>query len=554
MPPRCIPEQPFFRSGGEERVWKALRKRLRPVDVLLANVPFVSNDGNWEVDLVVLMPDAGFATIEVKGGYVRRADGQWRQRTSEGDKAIDLDEQAKSGRYLVERYLRDHWKFGKPRMAHFAALPDTDLGPEDPSPGLPRDRVIAKGDLADAAGRVYDVLMGPLANEPKRPPGEAAVGAAAQILGGVADPGRDRAAGEQLLAAHADELTRTQYALLDFVRAVPRYEVVGGPGSGKTYLALEQARRWAEGGARVAFVCYSHGLATWANRWLADQPEPAGRRVQAMTYHSLGHRWGEPVPDDAGQSYWEETLPARMLALAQGLPAAERFDALVVDEAQDFADPWWPPLLAALADPDTGRIAVFGDDGQRVFNRTGRPSVDLVPLALNRNLRNTRQIATLIAPFADERAESLGGVGPDVRFVACPQDEAVHTADDAVDALLGEGWEPQQIALLTTHHRHPMQAEQVERLGTDGYWASFWDDEQAFYGTVLGFKGLERPVVALAVDGFRDEALAREILYVGMSRARHLLVVCGDLDQIRAVAGKEVAKHLTRAAVTDLPG
>ena len=273
-----------------------------------------------------------------------------------------------------------------------------------------------------------------------------------------------------------------------------------------------------------------------------------------MTYHSLGSRWGEPVPDDAGPSYWEDVLPARMLKLAHGLPAEERFDALVVDEAQDFADPWWPPLLAALADPAAGRIAFFGDHGQRVFDRTGRPSVDLVPLALNRNLRNTRQIATLIAPFADERAESLGGVGPKVRFVPCPQDEAVHTADDAVDALLADGWEPQQIALLTTHHRHEMQIEQVERLGTDGYWASFWDDEQAFYGTVLGFKGLERPVVALAVDGFRDEALAREILYVGMSRARHLLVVCGDLDRIRAVAGKQVAKHLARGTVTDLSG
>ena len=28
-----------------------------------------------------------------------------------------------------------------------------------------------------------------------------------------------------------------------------------------------------------------------------------------------------------------------------------------------------------------------------------------------------------------------------------------------------------------------------------------------------------------------------------MSRARHLLVVCGDLDRIRAVAGKQVAKQ-----------
>ena len=159
--------------------------------------------------------------------------------------------------------------------------------------------------------------------------------------------------------------TRTQYALLDFVRAVPRYEVVGGPGSGKTYLALEQARRWAEGGARVAFVCYSHGLAAWANRWLTDQPEPASPRIQAMTYHSLGSRWGEPVPDDAGPSYWEDVLPARMLDLAQGLPADERFDALVVDEAQDFADSWWPPLLAGLSDPAALRIAVFGDTASR---------------------------------------------------------------------------------------------------------------------------------------------------------------------------------------------
>jgi hypothetical protein len=549
--PRCIPEQPFFRSGAERRVWEALRKKLRPADVLLANVPFVSKDGSWEVDLIVLIPEVGFAAIEVKGGYVRRADGEWRQQTPEGDKVIDLDEQAKSGRYLVERYLKEHWRFGKPRMAHFAALPDTGLGPEDPSPGLPRNRVLAKGDLADAAGRLHDVLRGTLANEPNRAPGQDAVDAAAAVLGGVADPGRDRLEGERLLAAYADELTRTQYALLDFVRTVPRYEVVGGPGSGKTYLALEQARRWAEGGARVAYVCYSHGLAAWANRWLAEQPEAASRRIEAMTYHSLGHRWGEPVPDGAGQSYWEDVLPARMLELARGLPSAERFDALVVDEAQDFSDPWWPSLLAALADPGNAPIAVFGDDGQRVFDRTGRPGVDLVPLALSRNLRNTRQIASLIAPFAGERAESLGGVGPEVRFVPCPQGEAVHTADDAVDALLADGWEPRQVALLTTHHRHPMQVDQVERLGTDGYWASLWDDEQAFYGTVLGFKGLERPVVALAVDGFLDPARAREVLYVGMSRATHLLVVCGDLAEIRAAAGKEVAKRLARGTVTD---
>ena len=51
----------------------------------------------------------------------------------------------------------------------------------------------------------------------------------------------------------------------------------------------------------------------------------------------------------------------------------------------------------------------------------------------------------------------------------------------------------------------------------------------------------------LAVDGFRDPATAREMLLVGMSRARDQLVVCGDLDQLRDVGGKVLAKRLSSA-------
>jgi ATP-dependent exoDNAse (exonuclease V) alpha subunit len=37
---------------------------------------------------------------------------------------------------------------------------------------------------------------------------------------------------------------------------------------------------------------------------------------------------------------------------------------------------------------------------------------------------------------------------------------------------------------------------------------------------------------------------SRERLYVGLSRARDQLVVCGDLDFIRDVAGPDVARRL----------
>ena len=72
----------------------------------------------------------------------------------------------------------------------------------------------------------------------------------------------------------------------------------------------------------------------------------------------------------------------------------------------------------------------------------------------------------------------------------------------------------------------------------------FWDDEDVFYGHVLGCKGLERRAVVLCVNeaGRRDRA--RERLYVGMSRATDELVVVGDPDIVRRVGGDDVARRL----------
>ncbi len=68
-----------------------------------------------------------------------------------------------------------------------------------------------------------------------------------------------------------------------------------------------------------------------------------------------------------------------------------------------------------------------------------------------------------------------------------------------------------------------------------------------YYGHMLGFKGLERSAVVLAVNGMRDEARAKEMLYVGLSRARTQLVVCGDLDEIGRLGGEAVRRRLERA-------
>ena len=232
-----------------------------------------------------------------------------------------------------------------------------------------------------------------------------------------------------------------------------------------------------------------------------------------------------------------------MVDLGAQQPPGRLFDAVVVDEAQDFADLWWPAVLAALRDEDAGGLYVFSDEGQRVFSRFGGPPAGLVPLVLDHNLRNTRQIANSFSSLTPIRMR-LGGVdGPDVRLVECSWKEALDRADDAVDALLEDGWRPQDVALLTTGSRHPEQ-RQRQAGGQDSYWDSFWDEEQVFYGHVLGFKGLERSAVVLALNEETPVERSRERLYVGLSRPRDQLVVCGDPDYIAEVGGDSVLRRL----------
>jgi hypothetical protein len=131
--------------------------------------------------------------------------------------------------------------------------------------------------------------------------------------------------------------------------------------------------------------------------------------------------------------------------------------------------------------------------------------------------------------------------------VDCPTEESLDVAEDCLNALIDEGWANNQIALLTTKDRHPIHLDYYERGATEEYWRDFHANEGEFYGHVLGFKGLERSVVVLCVNGFKDMGRAREQLYVGLSRARSLLVVVGGSGLLEQAGGRELKLALSRS-------
>src|SRR5260221_7397217 len=119
--------------------------------------------------------------------------------------------------------------------------------------------------------------------------------------------------------------------------------------------------------------------------------------------------WGaDPQPDEADLAasivYYEEHLPAQMGELAARLGREEKYDAIVVDEAQDLGAAWWPPTLACLRDQETGGLFAFLDEAQRVFERHGEVPIPLSPIVLDENIRNTKQIAQLFGSLGAGQA------------------------------------------------------------------------------------------------------------------------------------------------------
>jgi hypothetical protein len=560
--PRLVPEAPAFATSSEREVWERLRDQLGPDCVLLSGVRITDQDKDHEADIVVLMPGAGILVLEVKGGSVwHDAGGWWIKRGGRTDRIHPVD-QARDTKHALRQYVESDPRWGgrgHVAWSHGVVTLYSDFGDDFAVPELPRWALHDRAEQEKLGERVRDNGWGLAHHHPL--PDHDDVELVVEILAGRHHTAYDLNAEAAERASTADRLTEEQAVVLGVTRLLNRVEVRGGAGSGKTVLALQQARELSRGRAgerpaqRVALICYSIGLAEQLKRKVAEWPRQQ-RPAFVGTFEDFGRQWGAPSGSRTDGEFWERELPRIMAGLAAALPPGKRYDSVIVDEAQDFADEWWPAVLASLRDEEEGGVYVYSDENQRIFARFGRPPVRLVPLVLDHNLRNTRQIHQAFGPLAPSRMYARGGDGPAVSFVPTTTDGALEAADDAVDRLLDEGWAPRNVCLLTTGHRHPVQQEQTERHGQLGYWRQFWEGEDVFYGHVLGCKGLERPAVVLCVNEAGQRDRARERLYVGMSRATDQLVVVGDPEVIERVGGTDVARRLgiRRAGALSAPG
>ena len=219
------------------------------------------------------------------------------------------------------------------------------------------------------------------------------------------------------------------------------------------------------------------------------------------------------------------------------------FDVLAVDEMQDLGSPEGLDFLnlAVRGGLAGGRWAMFGDfTRQALYRKPTEPASILseycdhfVRARLTLNCRNSRRIAeeiSIVAGFDAPPFRSDGVAGPPVehRYWKTSAD-LVDTLTKVIEELLKDGTTIDNIMVLSPRRLVNSALRGVSEIArfplVDVSRNLDVQQPSLKYSTIHSYKGLESQAVIVVdideVDGDEHQAL----LYVGMSRARGLLVL-----------------------------
>lgn len=534
-------------SAAERRLYEGFLEQLDDSYVVYHSVDWVlaGREGpiQGEADFVIAHPEGGLLALEAKGGTLRYdpATRRWTQSGRSGAHTLDEDpfRQAKDEMHSLVEILsaQPGWDRWRPSYGFAVAFPDG-VYDRDAHPGAPAALVVDRGDMDRLAERVAEIMRH--WRRPGRRFGAEGMDALAQALGFRVEIRTPLKLAFNEEDRRIVELTDQQAWVRSFVLNRRRAAVAGPAGSGKTLLAVGIATRLADGGQRTLLTCF--------NRLLAEDllERVGGRRgVDVMHFHGLctelAKEAGVELPGDSEEPdphYFESELPEALAEAARRL--GPRYDAIVVDEAQDFREWWWPSLFALHREPDEGALYLFFDNNQNLYGGAlPATNIDECP-PLPANVRNTKAIADFVSVFYDGLDEPLA-LGPEGR----PPQILGYEDDDGLAHLLGvvlrnlveeEHLALDDLVILTPSGKSKSRLRERERV--DGFRLSDHPEEDAVLATSIhGFKGLEREVVILAELGDKHLEDLRQYLYVGASRAKNELIV---------LAFEPVARELRR--------
>ncbi len=539
----------------ERRVAEALCAQLPAKAVVFHSYPWLRPDRDHlnpqshtvlkegEADFVVVHPRYGVMVVEVKGGemYCDPATQTW-TRKGATHPVKDPFKQAAKNLHALEAILMQRG-FGSSGFLPFSrarcvVFPHCNYNGSTP-PGAHKSMLFGASDLSSLGAKIEELFR----LQPFIPPAALSASILDCIVQGLTST-------FELVPALWSEIqdqekrllrfTEDQMNILKVLQSYPRAAIQGVAGSGKTLLAVAKARSFADEGKRVLLLCFTELLAEWLREEL---PSAYHDRLIIRNYHKLCSEWtreaGIQWPSVTDElEFFKERAP-RLLEDAIELRPDLNFDAVVVDEGQDFLLAWWDTVELINKRPTEGPLYIFLDPEQQIFHECLPRMPDLgPPFVLPVNCRNTEQIAKQCgAIIGKEIAVNKGAPSgsPPKQIEAPSRDRQKAEVEKQVQEWMhpNAGLKANQIAIVT---RGKLEKSSLTGLDSiSGYAVTHrlrdWRNGAGILVTSLHrFKGLEadalilvdfvRPGSLQAFPGFRPEHF-----YVACSRAKHLLTI-----------------------------
>lgn len=337
-----------------------------------------------------------------------------------------------------------------------------------------------------------------------------------------------------------DKAEESQKAFLNGLWNHSRLAVEGDAGSGKTVLAKCAAEVLNQKGKKVLFLCY--------NTYLCSQLKTnLDADIKTDNIHNLMRDFTDDREpgwfdiQNKDRDFWDKGLPEKFKELLKAYPLQEeeKFDVILVDEAQDFEVGWLNMLLKYL-NPEA-RYFLFYDKRQNIFERNF-----VLPQGqnwhyhpLNCNYRNTGKINTFINEYVGTDAVSYGVEdGEEVRIKEYSPEDIPGTLKRCLLELHNVGKVPkEEIMILTdgstkdwdlTIHKNGFEYQILDPVKAR-------EKEKIYYSSIRRFKGCEAPVVILLLKQRLEkiqngETKHKNRLYTQLSRAKGLLYVLEPIN------------------------
>lgn len=400
--------------------------------------------GDGEADFVVIAPDKGILILEVKGGGVEIKDGQWFTTNARGEKNKIRDpfDQAKDSKYALLGYIKETApELTQYPIVHGVVFPDITVDGYLTF-NAPREILIDANELKSidkSINRIFEHWGRAKQVQPS----------AIKIYVSLLAPTKTvkRLLSNEVVDVSESliELTAQQTLVLYATRRMKRAVVYGSAGTGKTILAAERARQLSTSGLKTLLVCYNTPLKEYLQSGMSDS------NVEVESFHTLAikvAKWAKtPLPASLESEWFERDVVDVFKKSVESFPLI--YDAILVDEAQDFAPEWIAATEGIVR--DGGYFLLYADSHQDLYKRGWAVPPGFGEYELSVNCRNSKQIAEKVAKLFGDQLVGKMVDGPEPVLVEYDRESQIitYTVNLLESLLLEQGLSAKQVIVLT---------------------------------------------------------------------------------------------------------